>query len=1744
MGGIIMGQVDALKMVDHVRSRLVDLAVSANYVRDIKLSEAARKVWEGPGPDGGLVSELWVEGAFPGELSRDSLKSLGDEGVLPEELYRHICNRKVFPPERQLYNHQSEALRRSVSAGSGDKPALVITAGTGLGKTEAFLLPMLTDLWTAPERRSDGGMRCLILYPMNALVADQVDRIYRWLRGQDRLTVFHFTSETPENNRSANGRGEPKWERCRMRTRQEARGVETHDGRKIDHESLGNAPDIVITNYSMLEYMLCRPQDSRFFGPDLRCIILDEAHLYSGALATEIMMLLRRVRERCGVPPNKILQIATSATLGGDDEELLSFTADLFSTEKVKTAVIRGRYAEHKLGNTESPTEHPVSSSEIAKSADLDFSTLTSEDELLENDAECVNNLLAAATNLVSENTVYRAQQKFPDAPAPFLHESLRESPLIRKMAEILAEEKGSVISLDDLAHRLFDGSSNTDARNATIALLRLAAAARLHALDLPLVPHRLHFLFRTPEGLSVCLNPQCSGPNDRRIPLIGCLQSSADRCRYCEHILLPIHRCDNCGEWALAAHKNQETSCLEPGYFAESAGQRTYYLVTCRQNIEFSEVRVDSQTGKVRGFGAVGVSLREAPLKSEKSKAQYCPTCNSSWAPVTGDEQQPEWRRTCQSLTGGRPFALSVAAETMLHHLPPFRGNSRHWKPAEGRRLLSFSDSRASAARLGPLLTQQHEIQVVRAAIARCVKGLTPGGRSVDYFTNEIRRLEKELADSEQDSDFREHLQTELAEKRALLEQSKAGTPFAHFARRVADRSEMKQMLDRDTAETHRADNFDQSHWEINYKKVQTHVEGLIAKELQRPLKKQPSVEAVGLIEIIYPGIERLGIPPLLEEKLPSSAREEIRKTWPQILSLLLDSARVNGCIGWSEQTSGREWLGESPLPGLWLTRTRGGWSARAFVGATMLQLRRMFVSNVLREAGCREDSLKDLSEDALCAVFDQLYNLAYGGNRSFAWLEKKECHQTGHEEKDKAIRILLDRLSVRAPVHLYRCEATRTIWTSSALGWAPFEGCRGKLLTISHDELNNDARWGRSRRELLKSPIFSVGLWAEEHSAQLSPLENRRLQDLFKKGIRNVLSSTTTMELGIDIGGLNGVLLGNVPPGPANHRQRAGRAGRRSDGSAIVVTYARDSEYDREVFSRFGDFLKRELKKPTVFKDRERMIRRHLHAVLLSDFLRNLQPPRTGAMHAFGKMGAFCGIDTLPLSWNRESGRKPLWSPEGVDVAEQFLEFLSQLRSENEGFRSRLSHLSENTALSDIENLGEWHEFVNSAGEIFNEAISEWRSEVKQLREAWDEIPTNPRADVGREMAKANSIRYMIRALCEITVIEWLADRRFLPRYGFPINLQRLSVRKPIEGKTREYSEPDERYRLERSSLLALREYVPESRVLVGGRVATSRGLRKHWTDSNLDEALGLQYFSLKCLEGHIYISLSQEKTCPRCKSSPVEKKQLVFPRFGYTTAGWEKLPLGTNLERIGKQSISPIAFTECGEGEVIEDFAGVPNARITYREESPLLVRNSGRHNRGFAICTRCGFAMSEDKVGKGRMDLPSSFDAHASIFSSDPSGFCWKKEEQSSPPVLRNRVLAARELTDMALLEWPKATSGNRNGVYSLGRALMIAGARLLELDERELGMELMPLSDTNLGIVIYDTAPGGAGHCQELIKLDQEWIEAARKILYVNDEHDRRCKKACLDCILDFSGQYSANQLDRKAALTLLEDVLP
>ena len=189
-------------------------------------------------------------------------------------------------------------------------------------------------------------------------------------------------------------------------------------------------------------------------------------------------------------------------------------------------------------------------------------------------------------------------------------------------------------------------------------------------------------------------------------------------------------------------------------------------------------------------------------------------------------------------------------------------------------------------------------------------------------------------------------------------------------------------------------------------------------------------------------------------------------------------------------------------------------------------------------------------------------------------------------------------------------------------------------------------DSRWGRSKKMNCGSPpSLPWDCGARNTRRNSAPKKTSDGNYSSNRAHEMYCPRQRRWSLGIDIGGLNGVLLGNVPPGRANHMQRAGRAGRRSDGSSLVVTFARSRPFDREVFLRFSNFISRKFRKQTVFLERPRIARRHLHAMLLAEFFAPRQASSTGAMDAYSNMGKFCGLDNGPERWT--GAVKPDWTP-----------------------------------------------------------------------------------------------------------------------------------------------------------------------------------------------------------------------------------------------------------------------------------------------------------------------------------------------------------------------------------------------------------------------------------------------------------------------------------------------------------------
>lgn len=1741
-----MSQLDAFVLSQNVRRRLVEFSLDRNFVRHPQLTAICRRLWSGPAETGGLVSDLWVEGAFPAKTAEETLADLAARGDFDAGLQDHLHALDAVPRDRKLYLHQREAILEARRPYPNQaKPALVVTAGTGAGKTESFLLPVLNDLFRRREK-GRSGVRCIILYPMNALVNDQVDRVHQWLREQDEVSLFHFTSETPEDSRAIqNDRPNWKEDTFRFRTRRQARGLETHEGHAIDlsRHPRGPVPDILITNYSMLEYMLCRPQDAVFFGAALRAIVLDEAHLYTGTLAAEITLLLRRLLKRCGLRAEEVLQLATSATIGtGAEGELEEFAAKLFSKPLELVKVIRGQTQETILPEVAEPEIAPNASA-ISARPWLTAATQSADGKTLLADADQCQSLRRDLPLLLAAEKLDEFQAE--DRPAALLHHALGHARLLHDARRIIEEKKR--LPLRELAALLW-GDGNQEAMHSTISLLQMGAAARPAAGAYPLLPHRLHLLARPTDGLVICLNADCSGDPALKFVGLGCVIAGySDHCPHCRCATLSLLRCANCGETVLAGTKEQAGRLLPIP--ANSKRSRARYF-TLEPQTETNPTFLNARTGELRGADSAGIDSSRLQLFSVES----CPNCN--FTPRNGDG----W----QHFATPAALTLSILAETALTELPALPEPNNLWLPARGRRMLAFSDSRTEAARLGPRLRLQHETQLVRAALTRCIQKSPEADEStIQFWQQQISFFEMQLSSPALSAAFRQTLVMQLEEARGQRELIEQGGSIDLWLELLKHEEALHELLHVNAARKHRPDDWRNSTkrvWDENFDAVKGELLRLLGRELARAaLRREFSVETLGLLEVTYPGLNAIPLPPPIAGQLPEAAREAMQAAWPDFLAALCDSLRTDGAVTMGGATEGDDFQqGNVPI-GRWSAEDkRRGSFLFSFIGARENQRRRRFAQAVLESSGLSNDQSALLAEALLRAAFQELK--ARAGNE-LQWL-RADTQQT-NDRPAEAIQIYFPKLALRRPRQLFRCERTGHIWPRSVLGCAP-ESVTGHLRAVTRDELDQDARVGRQRRELKTANAFALALWAEEHSAQLAPAENRRLQDLFKLGARNILSSTTTLELGIDIGGLNAVLMSNVPPGKANYLQRAGRAGRRADGSSVVITYARPRPFDREVFARFGDYLDRAYRRPRIFLDRPRVVRRHGQAFLLGEFFRQISPPgaHVGAMKAFGNMGGFCGVEFVPY-WER-SAPKPQLSPAPTNwekwntpdwfnaerkeagLENHFLDFLRHLRLTGaDGYQNALRSLYEGTPL--LAELDDWQGFLDRLEQSFRDAVGDWRNDYDALLRAWQNLDeTGENRKQASPQTQANMLHYQSRALYETTVIEAFADRQFLPRYGFPIGMQKLRVIRPDEEKPNRIREEDQ-YRLERAGLLALNDYVPGSQLLVGGRLVTSRGLLKHWTGAELDNYIGLRGSYAQCQRGHTYYKITEKLgDCPICGAEAEgNARALLLPKHGFTSAAWDPPRLGADVERVGAVERATVTFSQGGGKTDLADnqFAGIQGLSARYQEAGEILVYNAGNHGKGFAICLQCGYADSEEKLTPDT--LPDDFKQHARLTATSEKFFCWDKSKELA---LRNQTLAARETTDVLLLSFTgrlAALSQDAELMETLGYALRIAGAKLLELDTRELGVMTAATEEFGAGAVLYDSVPGGAGHVRELFARGSEWLTEALAVLFVNSSHHERCETACLDCLLTFDAQEAMNRglLQRRKAHEKLQQLL-
>ncbi len=230
---------NAIKITQSLNKALVDYLVTTfDANKDGKEPELAEKIRESFEYPKALFTGPFLELIYPYKPAA-SIKELCERGTLSEKLLSIPCfslpKPEPLPLDAPLYAHQEKAIKKLCT----EKRSIVISSGTGSGKTECFSIPIANDLLVDPTP----GVRALLVYPLNALVNDQMERLRVMLRGTS-ITFGRFTSELPD---------------------QAERNERTLPNEIISREEIrkeGRIPQILITNYAMLEYLLLRPEDS------------------------------------------------------------------------------------------------------------------------------------------------------------------------------------------------------------------------------------------------------------------------------------------------------------------------------------------------------------------------------------------------------------------------------------------------------------------------------------------------------------------------------------------------------------------------------------------------------------------------------------------------------------------------------------------------------------------------------------------------------------------------------------------------------------------------------------------------------------------------------------------------------------------------------------------------------------------------------------------------------------------------------------------------------------------------------------------------------------------------------------------------------------------------------------------------------------------------------------------------------------------------------------------------------------------------------------------------------------------------------------------------------------------------------------------------------------------------------------------------------------------------------------------
>ncbi len=1530
-----------------------------------------------------LFKGPYVDMSFPFQRGHN-LNYLINEGVVCRSFKK--LNDINFT--RPLYSHQEEAIKLIKSGRSA-----IITTGTGSGKTESFLYPILNDLlYDVENGNNEVGVRAIFLYPMNALVNDQIDRIRKILQNCPQITFGFFTGETRESV-SANYR----------KKLGEENGVVIPDNELVSREEIRNKPPhLLFTNYSMLEYLLIRPKDSSVFNLERlnnwKYVVLDEAHTYNGSLGIELSLLLRRLT---GLAPKKPRFILTSATLGEQgksENDIVRFATSLTSVEFNVSDIIFS-----KRIPLQNRIEYRIKGNDYIR---------------IKAASENFDKIKTIATEYY-DGDVFNVRE--------LIYELLCRDANVHKLSRLLS--KGS----KDFAELYAEMSEHVN-QEELIALIDIINAAEKDGIGL--FDLKYHSFVRPLSGAYITYGKLPKLRLTKTNEIDGMKAFEVGNCRYCNspYIIGKILRKeDDQMDYLL---QNKEIDIYE-NYGNEEFVKIDFFLLDNAVNedeVEKDKIEpyeVCAKCGEIHS--AINLNAKKCEcgeqyrftvykIKQDKNKADYAMYNNISQCPCCGHRGRSG---VVKALNIGKDEGTALIAQTLYEAidegdkeekkikkftLQSIKKQKEINKEKRVKQYLAFSDSRQQASFAAVFFDSNHVRMLRKRLIWEMIEKNNYEEMNVNklvaYLEDEIKRDDLFSNDLDSYKNAWAAVLVDLLKVDGTYDGEGLGLYYFDL--------DIKNIIN-----------------ELDEKEIADEFIGCnMTKEKLYNLMQV----AFGVFKIT-PAIN------YVRSTLSPDERKDI-----------LEYRRFSNYVILRKAKGVRK-------------KDKKKIEIRSFLPVQGKS--NMIVRYVMKAL----DVDLDVAQEVLTKIFDLLIMINE--------YEEKEQFLIKHDEAD-AYQIDASKYIVKnyKKSQFYRCDKCGRLTPYNINNKCVQDKCLGILHEVDPDEMlaHNYYRQQYKTKKIERIVI-------KEHTAQLDRKKAKEYQIDFKNKKINILSCSTTFEMGIDIGGLETVFMRNVPPTPANYVQRAGRAGRRKDSAAYILTYCGTGSHDFTYFSEPEKMISGMINPPCFNVLNKKIIVRHLMAASLGYFFKKY-PKYFKNLNEFVIEGDGVAeykkyMATRPEDLNDYINKKIL--PESVYVQYRDFKWLDEMGGDDE----KLTY------------------FVESIKSMMNEYEHAKKEAIEKQ-------------NLGDEQA-SRDVTYYIKQITNLkkeNVINCLSKYCVIPKYGFPVDVVDLQI---YNNGVQENS-----YDMSRDLKVAISEYAPDSEVIVDGKKYTSKyvGIKK-------GEQFRKNWFVIcpTCKKINVYLSENDSMKCKYCDSAISTKaaEYYIEPIYGFKS-GETKESTRLKPKRSYAGEVSYV-----GNGKTDEKRLVIGNSiGIETSSDDELLVMNKS----GFYMCPVCGYS---DIVKHGEIKLVKIPKPHKTfkLFDCTCSDLEYiRLGHKFQTDVARFTIPLLNTIDKIA---YPQALSF----LYAFLEGVSIAlGIERIDID----GVLELNLEWQSYDILLYDNVPGGAGHVKRLLDRDNvvKSLKAALEKVSQNccDENT-----SCYNCLRNYYNQSYHSKLQRKLAIDVIKRLL-